>query len=544
MGIPSFYKHLIQTISGLTSKTRAVAPRVFGLDFNCAIYYCVRTLQQRQPYASAACADWEAALIRETVVYLDKLIAQVAPTETVLVCVDGVAPMAKLKQQRARRFKSALGAEEEARVVAAAKGIPYVAQDRWDTNAITPGTGFMQALTHALKEYASRSRLHVVIDGAEQSGEGEQKLMAWIRTHRPTDVVVYGLDADLIVLALLAHATLGTHIDLFREDTEFGGKVKTDSAGDTEYTYLNIKHLAESLFAEFSARGQDMRAFLLDYVGIVNLLGNDFIPHGLNGREIARSDIEEMLRIRQVRMRAPLVVDDGSGAYAYSCDSLYTLLSALVAERPDGEGLRVLHTYAQGDRDRRALAGMKDPVERALFLYNAEPRTWGADAALVRRGADGRWGLADDWESHYDRLALLGVAPTQAAREYLQALAWTLAYYAGRPVDMDWYYALPNPPRVATLLAALTPDLLVAPATARPLLQPIEQLAMVLPASSFHLVPTELRRLDALLPHAWPTAWALHSFARTQRWKCEPMIPMISATQIRDLIEQAYESAA
>lgn len=504
----------------------------------------MRTLQQRRPYTAATRVEWEADLIRETVVYLDRLIARVAPTETVLVCVDGVAPVAKLKQQRARRFKSAVSAEEEARVVAAAKGVPYVPQERWDTNAITPGTAFLQALTVALKDYAARSRLRVVIDGAEQSGEGEQKLMAWIRATAAAaagdvgDVVVYGLDADLIVLALLAHATLGTRIALFREDTEFGGKVKTDSMGDTEYTYLSIQHLAESLFAEFSAAGQDLRAFLLDYVGIVNLLGNDFIPHGLNGREIARSDIEEMLRIRQTRMRTPLVVD---GAYSY--DGLSTLLSALLAERCEGEGLHVLHKYIHSEREHRALATMKDPVDRALFLYNAEPRSWGADAALVRRGADGRWVLVEDWETHYDRLALLGVAPEHAAREYVRALAWTLAYYLGRPVDMEWYYALPNPPRVATLLAVLSPDLLVAPATARPALQPIEQLAMVLPTTSFHLLPPELRRLDALLPHAWPAAWPLHSFARTQRWKCDPLIPMIPVAQIRELIEQAYESA-
>lgn len=498
----------------------------------------MRTLQQRRPYTEASRAEWEADLIRETVVYLDRLIARVAPTETVLVCVDGVAPMAKLKQQRARRFKSAVSAEEEARVVAAAKGVPYMPQERWDTNAITPGTAFMQALSKGLNDYAARARVRVIIDGAEQSGEGEQKLMAWIRAHRPTDVVIYGLDADLIVLALLAHATLGTHVDLFREDTEFGGKIKTDSLGDTEYTYLSIQHLATSLFAEFSATGQDLPAFLLDYVGIVNLLGNDFIPHGLNGREIARSDIEELLRIRQTRMRDPLVVDG-----AYCCDSLYMLLAALLAERCEGEGLHVLHKYTHGERDQRALAGMKDPVDRALFLYNAEPRHWGADAALVRRGADGRWALVEGWETHYDRLALLGVDPAHAACEYLRALAWTLAYYLGRPVDMEWYYALPNPPRVPTLLTVLVPELLVAPATTRPPLRPIEQLAMVLPATSFHLLPPELRRLDALLPHAWPTAWPLHSFARTQRWKCEPLIPMIPAAQIRELIEQAYESA-
>ena len=53
--------------------------------------------------------------------------------------LPGVAPRAKMNQQRARRFKSAQAAEEAAD--AARRRGEVVPEDRFDSNCITPGTG-------------------------------------------------------------------------------------------------------------------------------------------------------------------------------------------------------------------------------------------------------------------------------------------------------------------------------------------------------------------------------------------------------------------
>jgi len=158
------------------------------LDLNCAIYYCVRKVQKKTPYTPEIKAKYEADLIIEVIAYIKQMTTIVNPTTTLYIAVDGVAPMAKIKQQRLRRFRSAVQAEEEARIRAEAKGVPYVPQPRWDTNAITPGTQFMKALSVALRQFAKTNK-NTVVSPADEHGEGEQKIMEYIRKHQPKDAV-------------------------------------------------------------------------------------------------------------------------------------------------------------------------------------------------------------------------------------------------------------------------------------------------------------------------------------------------------------------
>ncbi len=495
---------------------------------------------------------WEDRLIQHVLRYIRDMTALVAPTETVYIAVDGVAPMAKIKQQRARRFKSAILAAEEAAVKAAALGgaaaavAETIAAERWNTNAITPGTAFMARLGVALRGLRIAG-LTVIASPADEAGEGEQKIMAWLR-QQPTvkDTVVYGLDADLIVLAILEHARTGgtATVDLFREETEFGGGVKRDALGAEQYLYLQTTPLAAALYNTWAPnKSVSPSSFLRDFVGIMNLMGNDFVPHGM-ALKINDEGIEHVLEAAK-RLTTPLTKEDGT----YDAGALATLLEVLAAqeERWILRGIRRKLEARVG-----ACATAKDPVARALAAMNDRPVQWAAEACLVepRRVADAEKPalfLRDGWRDVYRAEALEGADVGAAVTAYCQALAWTMAYYIGKPVDMTWYYPWHLPPLLGDVALALRKggrggeSLLETPVPAPNAvdLTPVEQLAMVLPVTSFDLLPAEMRDLPTKMPWAWPTAWPVFSLGRRFLWECEPRIPLVRPGQIRAALKKS-----
>ena len=148
----------------------------------------------------------------------------------------------------------------------------------------------------------------------------------------------------------------------------------------------------------------------------------------------------------------------------------------------------------------------KSAEERAIALYNDTPVTLAAENILIDRITTPdcertQVVLKPHWDTAYDAAALMGVSAAAAAKVYLESLTWTLCYYSGGQVDMYWYYPWYLPPRHASIAAALEKaTILHVPSSLRTPLKPVEQLAMVLPESSFTLLPAEYKRLLALYP--------------------------------------------
>ena len=74
---------------------------------------------------------------------IDEIVHMVKPKKFMLLAVDGVAPRAKMNQQRARRFRSAKDAQElRDQLIAQGKDVAEL----FDSNQISPGTQFMYEL--------------------------------------------------------------------------------------------------------------------------------------------------------------------------------------------------------------------------------------------------------------------------------------------------------------------------------------------------------------------------------------------------------------
>ncbi|KAL0480106.1 exoribonuclease, partial [Acrasis kona] len=206
-------------------------------------------------------------MVEEIFKVVDRIFAAVRPRKLMFFAVDGPAPRAKQNQQRSRRFRSAKEAkkaeevEDQEREEMERRGIELPEKKiHWDSNVITPGTGFMEKVTLGLKYYIHErmnndpgwKNLTVILSDASLPGEGEHKLVEFIRQQRlqpnynpNTSHVIHGLDADLIMLALSTHEP---YFYILREKVFDGGKKQDDALKQQgahlyEYQPLEILHM-------------------------------------------------------------------------------------------------------------------------------------------------------------------------------------------------------------------------------------------------------------------------------------------------------------
>ncbi len=103
-----------------------------------------------------------------------QLFHAIKPTKLFFMAIDGPAPRAKMNQQRGRRFRSALSAQQAvAQAIKEGKEMPK--EPAFDSNTITPGTDFMDRLTKHLKWFIRK----------KISGKCARRGSAWVqRAHR------------------------------------------------------------------------------------------------------------------------------------------------------------------------------------------------------------------------------------------------------------------------------------------------------------------------------------------------------------------------
>lgn len=233
-GIPKLFRWLVDLYpivldsvrNGLTSPN-AMTIDNFYLDMNGIIHSCTHSNNDKLIEFN------EIQMFNRIFTYTDNLYKLVKPSKLMFLAVDGVAPRAKMNQQRSRRFRSSKEREILIAEYVAKEGkLPE--QESFDSNCITPGTQFMHRLGIAFRswiqykmktdEFWISNGATVVFSGPDVPGEGEHKVMDMIRSlqnDNSTDYQIgslrhcmYGLDADLIMLSLATHEP---HFVLLRE---------------------------------------------------------------------------------------------------------------------------------------------------------------------------------------------------------------------------------------------------------------------------------------------------------------------------------------
>ena len=325
MGIPSYFVRVVKEIKHLLKPISSLGKPVHNLYMDCngIIYDAVRVHDISDFKSTSACTKqdaYESAILQHVCDKISEYVAQVKPINRVFLTFDGVAPVAKMNQQRERRYRTWFTSEMEKQFTAVApattatKPVSIVeSEENWSTACITPGTAFMNKLHVRMSEYVANKKREsscsatisyplFMLSSSKEPGEGEHKIFEFIRanpdTHRDQVTLVYGLDADLIMLAL-NHLHISNEIYLYRETPEFIQSVDSQLKPNEQY-YVDIPYMSDCIARYMTSAATASKSntnpknppintspicpivkkhLVYDYIFMFFFMGNDFMPH-------------------------------------------------------------------------------------------------------------------------------------------------------------------------------------------------------------------------------------------------------------------------
>ncbi|XP_052482353.1 5'-3' exoribonuclease 3 isoform X2 [Gossypium raimondii] len=631
MGVPSFYRWLVNKYPNI--RVKAIEEHIHGhcvdtsslnpnsiefdnlyLDMNGIIHPCFHPEDQSvippSTYEDVFTSIFE---------YIDTLFNIVRPRKLLYMAVDGVAPRAKMNQQRSRRFCTAKNdeiaeAEEdrlrrefelEGKLVLTKKDCEVC-----DPNVITPGTEFMYRLSKKLEGYIE-SRMNgdsiwkgiqVIVSDANVPGEGEHKIMSFIRYQRclpgydcNTRHCLYGLDADLIMLALATHEV---HFSILREDVLFQEQqpafrsFSTTSNREAEpysseslkhapvakrpYEFLHVWILREYIELDMKIADVpqnitfDLERIIDDFIFMCFFVGNDFLPR-MPSLDIHEGAMDLLLTVYKQNFKnigGYLVdmqrVNDKKGGYIkLKRVEKFSLLVGSFEEKIFKKRLelheRCLRRLCQNsdrqademeifnldppmDVTKNSLADINDILRNTKELKEKLKENLRNKSDFLKNGTirdQVRLGVAG-WKKRYYKLKFsaetdrdIEITRKEIVQKYTEGLLWVLLYYFSDVPSWAWYYPYYYAPFPSDMKGLS--QVSVKFQKGQPF-KPFDQLMSVLPPRSAHALPKLYAKLitdaDSQIIDFYPTDFEIDMDGKRHAWQGICKLPFIDEERL------------
>tara|TARA_Y100001980_G_C14535446_1_gene312010 strand:+ start:63 stop:1520 length:1458 start_codon:yes stop_codon:yes gene_type:complete len=455
MGIPCYFSKLIKKYPKILNKYDKMTVYHFYLDCNSIIYDVVNSIEEKT----------DDNIINNVIYKLEEYINTIQSRKSVYIAFDGVAPNAKLHQQRERRYKSYITNKT-------------FTATKWNTCQITPGTEFMKKLMYEIESHFSTWK-NVTVSTSNVPGEGEHKIFDKIRAESNKNTsMVYGIDADLIMLCL-SNKQYCEKLILFRE-TPFFIKTINKHIEPNELYYIDINELSKAIDSTLNKKDS-----ALDYILLMFFLGNDFLPH-FPALDIRGSGMDVLI--------------EGYN-FCNENNSLFSLvqnnkinwvhLNILLTHLSQDERSEIMHHQDKKQSYRRYTNNSKDTELQNKYL-NIPTNLRNMEFCIDSK--------SEGWENRYYYL-LLGIEKDSSnffikklCNNFYKTLEWTFKYYTSGCVDWTWTFDYPYPPLLVDLIKYETNGDFEFKKNTHSI-EPSEQLYYVLPPDCLHLLNKKQQKL-------------------------------------------------
>ena len=478
MGIPYYFYYLTKKYSNIIVRELPKKINIYAIDFNGIIH------------PEAANETNEDKLIINLWNKINNYNDLYKP-DKLLICIDGVAPFAKIIQQRKRRYLTFYRNKIDKII------------STWDTNAISPGTNFMNKLNDYIIE---NNKDKYIFSGSNEAGEGEHKIFKLINDYDENNdktIIINGLDADLIILSLISGKN---NIYLMRENKD-------------EITYVNINNLKLAIIAELETKWniENTKDLIESYCVMCSILGNDFIPHILN-LNIKSGGLDKLINITEISIRTngPLVENNEINQKTLS--EIFNLIS----ENEDIEIIDLINKEIE-----------KKP--RDFTLKSQEYGIKNKDQVLIDM-----YNNSKKWRYYYYKklfdININSDSASNASNNYIKGIYWTYNYYKKFDLDYTWYYPYNYPPTVKDISNYLKVNKIQPIKLNGEYLEPKLQLLLILPIHSIDLIDKSMQKYmtdtSYGIKYLYPSEYKIQTLFKNHLWECCPILPMINIEKI------------
>ena len=605
MGIPSYFSHIVKEYRHIIKDMKSLRQiNNFYLDSNSLIYDAVKN---NPTYDKTKHKEYENELMNMVCAKIDFYVDTLQPRDRVFIAFDGVAPVAKLSQQRDRRYKSWYTSQIQRDI----EGVAY--KESWNTSAITPGTEFMKNLNTYVTEYYEKKNKNptsivapkYIVSSSMESGEGEHKIFEYIRKYPEyhnspdTTTLIYGLDADLIMLTLNhLHITNNKNMYLFRDTPEFIKSI--DSSLDANCDYLlDIPELAIAIVDYMHQQGigdggekntstptptptptLDMIALqtnrIKDYIFLCFLLGNDFLPH-FPAVNIRTGGIHILLNVYRETLGRDTTKfltksDSETATNTIQWKNFHEFVSHIAktedsllmeehkrrdkAEKRMGYQGQTYGRNERNDRNNTKSNNSRTPSASAsTSTLQQTDETLGTDIykmdelltlPMKERSVEKYINpFQHDWEYRYYKslfdMEITDERRRQICMNYLEGLDWTYNYYTMGCIDWRWCYKFHYAPLFKDLVKYIPHmNTIFLQKKEKQAIEDIVQLCYVLPKANLNLLPFNvniilLQRLGHLYGEDYDFKWAYCRYF----WESHAELPTLNIEMLENIVCEA-----
>jgi 5'-3' exonuclease len=518
MGVPRFFSWVNNNYNVIIDSI--VKPNEFYFDLNCLLHpkcfeVAGEVLKENPNYDLDKNQDkLEAKMYAKIIEYMEEILDFIQPKDLIYIAIDGVAPMAKMKHQRLRRFKSVKEQEIRNEIISMHNN-PII--KKWSNSVITPGTNFMKKLAILLlkfsKEYQPKyqsKNVNIILSTSNTHGEGEHKIHQYLKEQPKQDNiptrVVYGLDADLLFLTLATHLP---KLYILRE------AIHIDDKSTKKFLMVDMDLLKTGIFEEIQSKTKkelNIKDVINDYIIMGFLLGNDFLP---NIPSLSLSPIHPKLEngLDILLKIYPEYIENNDYINSGNLITFMEILANL-------EENHFKTIYQRGRITQKT--NETDPCKLALFQLDNLTLS---DVNFLNIGKDD----PQMYKKRYYNYFFPKMKINDICKEYLEGISWVKHYYLNDCPDWLWLYKHHQAPFISDIYQYLIKNQLpeIKIIDNKYSIKPLEQLIMVIPPEFANILPVECRTIfkNSNLQKYFPQDYDFDIFMKTKFWMIYPDIP-------------------